>query len=166
MSRILSRDAVAWVEDGSERQKERRRAVPRRAPLASLHSVVNTVQQCSDTTLQILQTQPGCGGLWGMGQRPMTDRSSRTPRLRDTRSPYFAAAASVQPGTASRMGRGVLFHHCAAQQVAIKTRPSCPEKQVFLGHAALFFIARNEGSSMLPDNYACIHRMKLKSFPF
>lgn len=25
---------------------------------------------------------------------------------------------------------------------------------------ALFFIARNEGSSMVPDNYACIHRIK------
>lgn len=28
--------------------------------------------------------------------------------------------------------------------------------------SALFFIARNEGSSMVPDNYACIHRIKYR----
>lgn len=38
--------------------------------------------------------------------------------------------------------------------------PVCIAPASSLNAGTLFFIARNEGSSMAPDNYACIHRMK------
>lgn len=37
--------------------------------------------------------------------------------------------------------------------------PVCIAPASSLNAGTLFFIARNEGSSMAPDNYACIHRM-------
>jgi hypothetical protein len=53
-------------------------------------------------------------------------------------------------GAALRLGRG---SRCPAPVTSSWLH-------VDLTAAALFFIARNEGSSMVPDNYACIHRIK------
>lgn len=51
---------------------------------------------------------------------------------------------------APRMGRG--------RRPNTQRQPSTQRQALAL--AATFFIARNEGSSMLPDNYSCIHRIK------
>ena len=97
---------------------------------------------------------------WGMGGTPMVNRTAGAPRVRGTRTPRLAAALSAYLMTAPRKGRGVLLSGFAGEVLASSTLPSRPEKRLFLGVNALFFIARNEGSSMTSDNYTCIHRMK------
>lgn len=98
--------------------------------------------------------------LQGMGGTPMVNRKAGVPRVRGTRTPMNVVALSVCSMTAPRKGRGVLLSGFAGEVLASSTLPSRPEKRLFLGANALFFIARNEGSSMTSDNYSCIHRMK------
>ena len=98
--------------------------------------------------------------LRGMGGTPMVNRKAGVPRVRGTRTPTIAAALLVCSMTAPRKGRGVLLSGFAGEVLASSTLPSRLEKRLFLGVNALFFIARNEGSSMTSDNYTCIHRIK------
>lgn len=97
---------------------------------------------------------------WGMGGTPMIDRKAGVPRVRGTRTPCLAAALSAYLMTAPRKGRGVLLSGFASEVLAPCSITSRPDKRLFLGARALFFIARNEGSSMVSDNYTSIHRMK------
>lgn len=95
----------------------------------------------------------------GMGGTPMMDRKAGAPRVRGTRTPCLAAALSAYLMTAPRKGRGVLLSGFASEVLAPCSITSRPDKRLFLGARALFFIARNEGSSMVSDNYSCIHRI-------
>ena len=97
---------------------------------------------------------------WGMGGTPMVNRTARAPRVRGTRTPKLAAALFAFLATASRKGRGVLLSGFAGEVLAPCSITSRPDKRLFLGACALFFIARNEGSSMVSDNYSSIHRIK------
>ena len=98
--------------------------------------------------------------LRGMGGTPMVNRKAGVPRVRGTRTPTIAAVLLVCSMMAPRKGRGLLLSGFASEVLTSSTLPSRPEKRLFLGANALFFIARNEGSSMTSDNYSCIHRIK------
>jgi hypothetical protein len=63
------------------------------------------------------------------------------------RSAHVAKRGGCFLGAALRSGRG--------QQLPALVNSCEPDKA-----RAPFFVARNEGSSMLPDPYNCIHRMK------
>ena len=96
----------------------------------------------------------------GMGGTPMANRKAGLPCVRGTRTPLNAAALLVHLATAPRKGRGLLLSGFAGEVLAPCSITSRPDKRLFLGARALFFIARNEGSSMVSDNYSCIHRIK------
>lgn len=97
---------------------------------------------------------------WGMGGTPMASRKAGLPGVRGTRTPCPVERLPARPGAAPRKGRGLQLPGFAGVVYACKSASSRPEKRLFAVARALFFIARNEGSSMVPDNYSCIHRIK------
>lgn len=95
----------------------------------------------------------------GMGGTPMADRKAGLPGVRGTRTPCPVERLPARPGAAPRKGRGLQLPGFAGVVYACKSASSRPEKRLFAVARTLFFIARNEGSSMVPDNYSCIHRI-------
>ena len=132
----------------------------------------------------ILTGEPG-QGFGGMGPSPMGAKRKRPEGYpKDQRKASKAAGfggetvAGVPLDSVAAIAGGSLRHRprlekqgclpAAWEGAALRLGrgPLCPSPftptrlHVDLTAAALFFIARNEGSSMVPDNYACIHRMK------
>ena len=96
----------------------------------------------------------------GYGGTPMTSRIHQAPSARGTRAPSNAVHLVDCLDAAPRIGRGVQLLSFAGNAVMRPRLRSRPVKRLFAGLRALFFIARNEGSSMVSRDNACIHRMK------
>ena len=120
---------------------------------------------------------PGYQAVWGMGRSPM-----RAKRKRSEGYPKNQANPPVHRSIGAELGAGVPVDTVAVDPQA----RSGPSRVLENGYLKLyasrfgrglqsrftsnscepgtartpFFIARNEGSSMVPDNYACIHRIK------
>lgn len=94
----------------------------------------------------------------GYGGHPMS--TACVQRARDTRAPLSVAIASQIPVSEPRIGRGLQISSFAGNAVMRPALRSCPVKPHFAGLHALFFIARNEGSSMVTSIHPCIHRIK------
>ena len=94
----------------------------------------------------------------GYGGRPMF--TCCVQRARDTRAPLSVANEPQIPLSEPRLGRGLQISSFAGNAVMRPALRSRPVKPHFAGLNALFFIARNEGSSMVTSNHHCIHRMK------
>jgi hypothetical protein len=155
MASILNRDAAFGVAGAGARH--RAKLAPHEG--RDTAPVTPSCAQCAVTPTWA--TPPTWRtGVWG---HPMSNRNASAPRVRGTRTLMLAAALSACLRTASRKGRGVQLSGFACEVFAPYSLASRPEKRLFLGANALFFIARNEGSSMVSDNYSCIHRMKYDS---
>ncbi len=94
----------------------------------------------------------------GYGGHPMVTLCVQ--RARDTRAPSIAVVAPNSPISVSRFGRRLQIPCFAGNAVMRPRFRSRPVKRLFAGLRALFFIARNEGSSMTTVNNPYIHRMK------
>jgi DNA-binding transcriptional regulator YiaG len=152
MASILNRDAAFGVAGAGARH--RAKLAPHEG--RDTAPVTPSCAQCAVTPTWA--TPPTWRtGVWG---HPMSNRNASAPRVRGTRTLMLAAALSACLRTASRKGRGVQLSGFACEVFAPYSLASRPEKRLFLGANALFFIARNEGSSMTSDNYSCIHRIK------
>lgn len=97
----------------------------------------------------------------GYGGHPMATLL-RSPGARGTRAPLSVAIAPQIPVSESRFGRGLQISSFAGNAVMRPFLRSRPDKWLFAGSRALFFIARNEGSSMVTSIHHCTHRIKYK----
>jgi hypothetical protein len=119
----------------------------------------------------------GVPSVLGMGHRPMESSDEGYP-IRQAKSPacpglVVEQGAGLPVGSVAEKPEGrsggarVLDNSGYCRRAPSKGRglhcPS-PVTSTWLHTnppaATPFFIARNEGSSMVPDNYSCIHRMK------
>jgi hypothetical protein len=129
----------------------------------SAHAVVSPASQVGragmpwrerfSATLGALRASPR-----GYGGTPMATLCAQ--RARGTRAPLNAEIAPQIPASVPRLGRGVQLLSFAGNAVMRSRLRSRPVKRLFAGFRALFFIARNEGSSMATTDNPCIHRIK------
>ena len=100
-----------------------------------------------------------CASPRGYGGTPMATLL-RPPGARGTRAQAHAVPLVDCLDAAPRIGRGMQLLSFAGNAVMRPRLRSRPVKRLFAGASTLFFIARNEGSSMVSNDYSCIHRIK------